>query len=62
MFERIYFLFGVIFVLFPILGIWTVWKENIIFFLGIIMILLSLYSIFFTKSESKTGKKIIKDD
>ena len=54
MFERIYFLLGLVFLFLPILGIWSGWKENLVFLFGALMIILSLYSIF-KKRERKEG-------
>ena len=59
MFERIYFLLGLVFILLPIIGIWSGWKENLVFILGTLVIILSLYSIFKEKStkEKNFNKK-----
>ena len=54
MFERIYFLLGLVFLFIPILGIWSAWKESLVFLFGALMIILSLYSIF-KKRETKEG-------
>ena len=61
MFDRIYFLLGLVFLFLPILGIWSAWKESIVFILGVVIIILSLYSIFKGKTDKTNDKDFNKE-
>ena len=56
MFERVYFILGLLIFLIPIIGVWSGWKEWGVAVIGLLILILSTASMLSDKARDDSNK------